>query len=107
MPFDSRFNVGRGYQREFRILVTYMRTNRTYCVTREGWGKTIKAALADADAQLRPGLWQRVLVSSPAITNSELRGISPGERRRLGSRYGEGAIVEVPQSHEVKAASDA
>lgn len=54
-------------------IVTYKRTDGLVAVL-EGHGASLKARIADADAQLPCGEWQRVTVSTMASIHTDLRG---------------------------------
>lgn len=106
MPsFNPRFNrrrsvSGPGQNGEVRLLVRYLRQpDEQYVVQKEGRGRTIADALDDADAQLRPGVWLRMLVSSPSTIYADLTGSTAtkrqGDRRRMRTKYGEGVYVTI------------
>lgn len=85
------------YYADWRSLtVTYRREDSNLIVTRAGFGRDYRAALADADAHLKPGAWTRLSISQPSSILRDVQNEGKPRHKNLRNRPGEGDTVIVP-----------
>lgn len=87
----------------FRVLtVTYRRKDEKVIVVKEGIGKDYVDALAHADAQLKPGRWQRVAVSQPTSILADVKNAGKVRKTLNAQRKGEGDWISVAKPRIMK-----
>lgn len=79
----------------YGITVSYRNENVPVVTSRVGYGKTLDAALQDADSQLPDGVWKRVVVSHPGSIYVDLQMTNAARFARSTMRRGEGATIRV------------
>lgn len=86
-----------GNQKLESAHITYLRSDDNVVTTRIGYGATLALAVTDADNQLRPGEWKRLVVSTVRSVAYDVS--NPGGRKQgnVGGLKFEGTIVYVPE----------
>lgn len=90
-----RVKYPRGGRGDFKLLVSYRRSDGKLVVTREGYGKNYREALDNADAQLAPGTWIRICISNPNTIYADVQNAGVERRRVNAFRRFEGERVRV------------
>jgi len=79
----------------YGLTVSYRNEAVPVVTSRVGYGKTLAAALLDADSQLPDGTWRRIIVSHPGSIYVDLQMDRVSRFARSTTKRGENVVVRV------------